>query len=395
MVCVQRTTIDTMRMSEKMKKRLLQVLITGLVTSSMIVTPVMATPQDEVNALKDQKAEAEAEAASVNSELKNLLVSFDVLKLDIQKQEEKIETATKDLEAAEEKEKQQYSDMKIRIQYMYEEGDSSFLETLISSKSFTELISKAEYVQNVHSYDRKQLEEYIETKKEVAALKENLEVDKADMDALAEEMQVQQTNLESRLTEMRSQIADFDTQLAAAEAEAAAYLAEIQRQEQERQETANNNANKPSNNTSNNSSNNSSNNASKPSQDKEETASTPSNASLGQQIANKGCQYIGNPYVYGGNSLTNGIDCSGFVQQIHAKFGISTPRTSESLRYGGKSVSYSNMLPGDVVCYEKHVGIYIGGGTIVHASNSSPYPAGGIKTSSVNYRTILAIRRYW
>lgn len=98
----------------------------------------------------------------------------------------------------------------------------------------------------------------------------------------------------------------------------------------------------------------------------------------------------------GGNSLTNGIDCSGFVQQIHKKFGISTPRTSGAIRGGGKSVSVSNMLPGDVVCYSGHVAIYIGNNKIVHASNSAPYPKGGIKTTSpADYRTILAVRRYW
>ena len=140
-------------------------------------------------------------------------------------------------------------------------------------------------------------------------------------------------------------------------------------------------------------------NESKPSEkeDKEESSeSKPSNASLGQKIANKGLKYVGNKYVYGGNSLTNGIDCSGFVQQIHKKFGISTPRSSSSIRKGGKSVSVSNMLPGDVVCYSGHVAIYIGNNKIVHASNSSPYPKGGIKISSpADYRTILAVRRYW
>ena len=114
-----------------------------------------------------------------------------------------------------------------------------------------------------------------------------------------------------------------------------------------------------------------------------------------QEVVNFALQFEGNPYVYGGNSLTNGIDCSGFVQQIHAKYGISTPRNSTSLRYGGKAVAVSDMMPGDVVCYEGHVAIYIGGGQIVHASNSKPYPAGGIKTSNAYYRTIVAVRRYW
>ena len=126
------------------------------------------------------------------------------------------------------------------------------------------------------------------------------------------------------------------------------------------------------------------------------STSTPGNASLGQQIANRACQYVGNPYKYGGTSLTNGADCSGFVMSVHALFGISTPRDSWGQLAGGKAVNYSDMLPGDVIVYSNHVAIYIGGNQIVHASNSAPYPAGGIKISSPpNYRTVLGVRRYW
>lgn len=408
-----------------MKKRLLHGLVTCVVASSMIVTPVLATPQDKVNSIKNKKKAAEAEAASVNEELVGLLLDLDALKQDMKIQEKRIDQAEDDLEVAKEKEKEQYEAMKLRIKYMYEEGDTSFIETLLSAESFTDLVNKAEYVQKVHKYDRTKLTEYVETKNEVAELKESLETGQAEMESMADEMTVQKSNLESTLTTMRSEIADFDIQLAAAEAEAAA---ELERLTQESQQiasnagngNANNNSNssvsnngnttesKPSgnngnNNNSNNNNNNNNNNGSndndkeensKP--DKEETTSPPSNASLGQQIANKGCQYIGNKYVYGGNSLTNGIDCSGFVQQIHALFGISTPRSSSSLRYGGKAVAYSDMLPGDVICYSGHVAIYIGNNTIVHASNSAPYPKGGIKTTSpANYRTVLAVRRYW
>ncbi len=397
-----------------MKKRLLQVLITCLVMSSMIVTPVLATPQDKIDSLKEQKKEAEAEAANVNEELVGLLVEFDALKLDIKNQEKRIEEASEDLTKAEEKEKEQYEAMKLRIKYMYEEGDTSVVETLVSSKNFSDLVSKAEYVQEVHSYDREQLAKYVETKKEVEELKVSLESGKAEMESMADEMEIQKTNLEVTLTDMRSQIENFDEELEAAEAEAAAQLEALREQsEQMNQETSvtnntgdtdtSNNANDDhSSNSStgnNNANNDSNNNSSKPEEDKKEDEPTDkpvSNASLGQQIANMGCRYIGNKYVYGGNSLTNGIDCSGFVQQIHAKFGISTPRSSSAIRYGGKAVSYSNMLPGDVLCYSGHVAIYIGNNTVVHASNSKPYPAGGIKTTSpANYRTVLAVRRYW
>lgn len=110
----------------------------------------------------------------------------------------------------------------------------------------------------------------------------------------------------------------------------------------------------------------------------------------GSAVANYACQFVGNPYRYGGTSLTNGTDCSGFVMSVYAHFGVSLPHSSSALRSVGYGVSVSEMQPGDIVCYSGHVGIYIGGNSIVHASNERD----GIKiTSPANYRTILAVRR--
>ncbi len=444
-----------------MKRRFLQTLITTFVMSSLIVTPVLATPQDDVKSLEQKKSQAEAQANNVNNELVGLLVDYDALQKDMQTQEKRIGDAETDLKDAEAKEKQQYEDMKLRIKYMYEEGNAGFLSALIRAESYADLVSKAEYVQKVHDYDRKMLDEYVETKNEVAELKDNLEEGQAEMQALSDEMVVQKENLETTLTQMRSQIEDFDSQLVQAKEAAAEELRRIEaeqraaeeaeaaaRQQQEAEEAAaaaaeqqaqedsqqkeddaskDDQASPKPSDTSDDKKDEGQKEESKPKPskpsendtdqeggkddakddqdddgDKQDDktdnvpAAKPGNAALGQQIADMGCNYIGNKYVYGGTSLTNGIDCSGFVQQIHRKFGISTPRTSGAIRSGGKSVSYADRMPGDVICYSGHVGIYIGNNKIVHASNSAPYPRGGIKiTSPANYRTVLAVRRYW
>ncbi|MCC8163240.1 MAG: SH3 domain-containing protein [Lachnospiraceae bacterium] len=115
-----------------------------------------------------------------------------------------------------------------------------------------------------------------------------------------------------------------------------------------------------------------------------------SGSASGNAVVSYACQFVGNPYVYGGTSLTNGTDCSGFVMSVYAHFGVSLPHSSSAMRSVGYGVSLSEIQPGDIVCYSGHVAIYVGNNTIVHASTSST----GIKyTSPVNYKTVLAVRR--
>lgn len=112
-------------------------------------------------------------------------------------------------------------------------------------------------------------------------------------------------------------------------------------------------------------------------------------ASNGQVIVDYACQFIGNPYVWGGTSLTDGADCSGFVQSVFAHFGISLPRTTYDQINAGVEVSYDQAMPGDLICYDGHIGIYIGNGQIVNAQN----PEQGIGISPATYTTILSVRR--
>ena len=110
----------------------------------------------------------------------------------------------------------------------------------------------------------------------------------------------------------------------------------------------------------------------------------------GQSVVNYACQFVGNPYVCGCTSLTNGADCSGFIMSVYAKFGVSLPHSSGAMAGCGRAVSYSEAMPGDIICYAGHVAIYMGGGQIVHASNAKD----GIKISgNAAYRPIVAVRR--
>lgn len=117
-------------------------------------------------------------------------------------------------------------------------------------------------------------------------------------------------------------------------------------------------------------------------------------SATGEAVVAYASQFIGNPYVYGGNSMTNGIDCSAFVQQVFGHFGYSLPRVSDDQASSGRGISYSEARAGDIIVYPGHVAILAGDGGIVHASNSQPYPQGGIKYSpNALYRSYIAVRR--
>lgn len=197
-------------------------------------------------------------------------------------------------------------------------------------------------------------------------------------------LSTQYTYAESK-EEEAARLAEEEADRKAAEAAAAA-AAEAERAAAGNVSTGNTSSGTSSSSSS-SSSGSSSSSSSSSSSDRSYSAPSGSN---GQAVANYACQFVGNPYVYGGSSLTNGADCSGFVMAVYAAFGVSLPHSSSAQRSVGYGVSVDEIQPGDIVCYSGHVGIYVGNNTIVHAST----PSTGIKyTSPVNYRTILAVRR--
>lgn len=367
-------------------------LITAVVTSSMIVTPVLAAPS--VDDLKKEKAAKQSEVSSLQSQLTTLMGKVNTLESELIQTGEDITKAQGDLEVAQEKEKEQYAAMKKRIKYMYEAGNDSAFETLVTSEDFTDLLSKAEYVQNVHSYDRKQLQEYVETKQQISDLKDSLEKDQKELESKQVEYEKQGDNLNNLITSKSAEVANLDSEIqAAAEAaareaaeRAAREAAEKAAKEAERQQAAasNNNAASTSNrnNTTSNrnnttssstatsnrnnttSSNSSASAATKPSNSSSSTTTSGTNAN-GGSIVSRAYSQLGKPYVWGACG-PNSFDCSGFVSYCLTG---SYSRLGTTLTFMGWT-RVSNPQPGDVVTTATHCGIYIGNGQMIHAPHT-------------------------
>lgn len=350
-------------------------LITAVVTSSMIVTPVLAAPS--VDDLKKEKAAKQSEVSSLQSQLTTLMGKVNTLESELIQTGEDITKAQGDLEVAQEKEKEQYAAMKKRIKYMYEAGNDSAFETLVTSEDFTDLLSKAEYVQNVHSYDRKQLQEYVETKQQISDLKDSLEKDQKELESKQVEYEKQGDNLNNLITSKSAEVANLDSEIQAAAEAAAREAAERAAREAERQQAAASNNNSAStsnrNNTTSNrnnttssssSSNSSASATTKPSNSSSSTTTSGTNAN-GGSIVSRAYSQLGKPYVWGACG-PNSFDCSGFVSYCLTG---SYSRLGTTLTFMGWT-RVSNPQPGDVVTTATHCGIYIGNGQMIHAPHT-------------------------
>ena len=212
-------------------KKIKKIFIATVITSSLIVVPALASPN--VNQIEQNKAETEKKLEDANSKLVTLLTDFEVLKGDIRNQEAKITLADKDLQEAKKKEEEQYKQMLIRIKYMYENGDGNEISALLGAESFGEVINQVEYMKNVHSYDRKMLNEYKKSKEKVATLKQDLESGKADMEFMATTYEQQEKELKTTIETMKTQVADFDVQLANAQRQAEEEARRLEQQTQQ------------------------------------------------------------------------------------------------------------------------------------------------------------------
>lgn len=388
----------------KRKKFLYKRILSAMLMLVMLAASVNTAYASKLEDAKDKRDEAQANLDKINKEIEEinkaqdslqaemdaydealmaLLTDLTLLEEDIEIKEAEIDQAEADLKAAEEKEAKQYDSMKLRIQYMYENSNTSIWSTLMESSSFTDALNRAEYITDVYEYDRNQLTEYQETVQEVKDLKAKLDEERIELGELQVNMQEQQRELEVLIAKSEAQMENIREQMADASALAKKYAQTIKQQNQViATEEARIAAEKAA---AQQAANNSSSSGGLTG------GSNPSYSTnvSGQDVVNYASQFVGNPYVYGGTSLTNGCDCSYFTQACFGNFGISLPRTSYAQRSSGQEVSYANAKAGDIICYAGHVAIYMGDGKIVHAANSRL----GICYGTATYRTIISVRR--
>ena len=348
-----------------------------------------------ITAIESKRKEVQAQLKGLNADLVETMLTLETLETDIEIKQDEINIAQEELERLQKLEEEQYEAMKLRIQYMYEKGSTDYISMFLEAKSVTELLNRVDFANDVSDYDDVKLKEYQETKDMVAETKSVLEEEQAELEEVQEAQLVYKAELDKKISAAKSKKSNFESELAKAQKQAESYKNTIKEQtaliKKLEAEEARKAAEEAEKNNKESLGGGSSSSSSSGSSSSGNSSVNVSGSGLGAQIASYALKFVGNPYVSGGTSLTNGADCSGFTWAVHRAFGISIPRISRDQAKSGKSVSISNVQAGDIIYYGDHVGIYIGNGQIVHASTK----ATGIKISNYTYRPPLCVRRYW
>jgi cell wall-associated NlpC family hydrolase len=359
----------------------------------------------EIAENKSKRKKLEQKISDANDELDEVMKELDDLNTQIADKQAEIEQAAADLVVAKDELADEYAAMKLRIQFMYENNQQdSFWTAIFEADGLVDMLTRVEYIADVYASDRKLMTQYQETLQQVEDLNTQLAGEMEELVALQEESESKQRALEetiaslqadedelaSLISDLQSQQKSYENQLAKFEQKKEEYQQTISEQEEiirqleaaaARQDAATYEGGGTGESNTLGSADYLTDDSYNPS---------PATDVTGADVVAYAQQFVGNPYVWGGNSLTEGADCSGFVHQVFKHFGIDTPRYSQSFKSSGQAVSYNNMQPGDVVVYDGHVAIYAGGGLIVEAQSTK---AGITNTRSVNCHTITAIRR--
>lgn len=359
--------------------------------------------KNEINGLKDQQQTTADDIKNKSAKLDEILAAQKKLQKDITSKQAEIEQNQKDLAAAQEKQQEQYDAMKKRIQFMYENSaEDNIWTAIIESNGITDMLNRIEYVSDVYDSDRALMDSYQAAVEQVKEIGTKLDKDMNELTAMQDDYEKQQADVEAAIVALENQKEQYASQIAQAQQQADNYQNIITAQGkiiQEQEAAAAAAAAQAAAARANSSPSSSSYDGGGAGKGgsiagdyaagggKNPGAST---GVSGSSVVSYAMQFVGNPYVWAGNSLTNGVDCSGFVHEVYAHFGISTPRYSQAFKSVGQAVSFDNIQPGDVVVYPGHVAIYAGGGVIVEAQSTK---AGITANRNVQCHTILAIRR--
>ena len=412
----------------------------ALVLACSVIPFAGAVTQADIDALKEEKAAVQSEMNSVQAEISELEAQEDsalAQALLYQQQmgllteqiadteqiiadyEEQIQQTMADLAEAQQKEEEYYALFCERVRDLEESGTTSYWSIVFEAASFSDLLDRINFIADVVNYDNDVVEALEAARQAVAEFEAQLEEEKAGQEAALAELESEQEDIqiasdknEALIAEIRANEATYADQLAKLESERdsladdivaseAEYQAQIEaaRRKAQEEEEARRKAEEAAAN------NNNSNSNGGDDDDDDPPASTPSgggggggsapSSSIGGSVASYACNFIGGKYLWGGSDLSTGVDCSGFVQQVYAHFGVSLPHSSWSQGRSGTGVSASNAEPGDIVFYASsgsptggHVGIYIGGGQIVSALNSSRGICVSNAPSGATYRRI-------
>lgn len=359
----------------------------------------------QISDYKGAQADIGQEIDALDAEMVALLTDINLIKEAITDKEADIAQTQIEYDAALAEKNEQYEAMKVRIRFMYEKGEVSYLQMFFGAKSMGEIMNKASYVEELYEYDRRLLEEYEGVVRQVAELQDTLEEEKSELETSRTELEEEERYVEEVLAQKQEEYENYNVVLARAKQEAAVYTTRIKqetakirkleeeerrrKEEEERKRKEEEERKRKEQEALLAQEDGDSDSGSGTEQKEEAPKPTVSGSGKGQEIAKFACKYIGCPYVAGGTSLTNGADCSGFVMAVYQAFGYSLPRSSYAQSSAGKAVSYSEAQPGDIIYYGGHVGIYIGNGQIVHASTERT----GIKITAATYRSIITVRR--
>ena len=369
----------------------------------------LSNTNGQIDSLKDKQTVTANDIQANSNKLDEVLAAQKELQTDITNKQGEIEQNQKDLAAAQQKQQEQYDAMKKRIQFMYENStDDNVWTAIIEADGISDMLNRIEYVSDVYDSDRALMDSYQAAVQQVKTIGEQLNKDMDDLNAMQDSYEKQQSEIEAAILALENQKEQYAAQISEAqqqasnyqniisaqgkiiqEEEAAAAAAALAAQQRAAQQAA------ASSGSSSGSSYDGGGAGKGGSIAGDYAAGGGKNPSAstgvsGSSVVSYAMKFVGNPYVWGGNSLTNGVDCSGFVHEVYAHFGISTPRYSQAFKSVGQAVSFDNIQPGDVVVYPGHVAIYAGGGVIVEAQSTK---AGITANRSVQCHTILAIRR--